>query len=80
VVTNDFRMEGRERIFVVTGPNQGGKTAFARTFGHCKLTANAPLPASYGEDLYYRLGGWLDEDKALPPAVAAATLDAETAL
>jgi len=31
-----------------------------------KLTANAPLPTSYGEDVYYRLGGWLDEDKAVP--------------
>ena len=44
-----------------------------------KLTAKEPLPTSYGEDLYYRLGSWLDEDKALPPAVAAATPDGETA-
>ena len=27
-----------------------------------KLTAQDPLPTSYGEDLYNRLGGWLDED------------------
>ncbi|HEY7261650.1 MAG TPA: hypothetical protein VH589_09230 [Trebonia sp.] len=27
-----------------------------------KLTVREPLPTSYGEDLYYQLGGWLDED------------------
>jgi DNA mismatch repair ATPase MutS len=30
-----------------------------------QLAVNDPLPTSYGEDLYNRLGGWLDEDKAL---------------
>ena len=28
-----------------------------------KLTVRDPLPTSYGEDLYYQLGGWLDEDE-----------------
>lgn len=37
-----------------------------------KLTAKDPLPTSYGEDLYYRLGGWLDEDKARTPAAGPA--------
>jgi hypothetical protein len=27
-----------------------------------KLVVKEPLPTSFGEDLYYRLGGWLDED------------------
>ncbi len=29
-----------------------------------QLAVKDPLPTSYGEDLYYQLGGWLDEDQA----------------
>jgi len=42
-----------------------------------KLAVNAPLPTSYGEDLYHQLGGWLDEDKASSPA-AVVTANGES--
>jgi len=57
------RLHARSTLFLRAERQPDGRRNY-------KLAVKDPLPTSYGQDLYYRLGGWLDEDSALTPAAS----------
>ncbi len=49
VVTNDYVLEKQERIMIVSGANQGGKSTFSRAFGQINYLASLGLPVPASE-------------------------------
>jgi hypothetical protein len=51
IVTNDFELSPDERLVVVTGPNQGGKTTFARSIAQILFLSSigCPVPCRTAE-------------------------------
>jgi len=57
---DSFRRQLPDATLFLRAPRQADGT---RTF---KLTVAEPLPTSYGEDIYLRIGGWLGEQPGAP--------------
>ncbi len=49
IVKNDYILTKQERIMIVSGANQGGKSTFSRAFGQINYLANLGLPVPASE-------------------------------
>ena len=64
------RRDARSTLFLRAERGPDGRRNY-------KLAVKEPLPTSFGEDLYYRLGAWLEEDETFTPAAVGAAPDGE---
>lgn len=68
VVSNDFSMKETPSFFVVTGPNQGGKTTFARSLGQAVYFALMGLPVnaeSFSMPMFYGISTHFEAEEKL---------------
>lgn len=75
-VPNDFALCAGETHFVLTGPNHGGKTTFARMLGQCLYFAHIGLPAPCAS-LRFRFFNGLHSHFVMPETVHKGRLKEE---